>query len=97
MARSMSLNIEKVWQNVDGTVVLVPLSRICEGDLVTVHVGSVIPLDGIVVTGFRRSTPISTWGRLAAVICIIDPLREEAASVVSQLRKPGLSKIVMMT
>ncbi len=31
------------------------------------------------------------------MICIIDPLREEAASVVNQLRALGLSKIVMMT
>ncbi len=48
LARSMSLNIEKVWQKVDGAEVLVPLSRIREGDLVTVHVGSMVPLDGIV-------------------------------------------------
>ena len=36
-------------------------------------------------------------GKLAAVICIEDPLRKEAAQVVEQLREAGLSKIVMMT
>ena len=36
-------------------------------------------------------------GQLAAVICIEDPLREEAAVVNGQLRAAGLSKIVMMT
>ena len=36
-------------------------------------------------------------GQLAAVICIEDPLREEAAAVIGQLRAAGLSKIVMMT
>ena len=36
-------------------------------------------------------------GRLAAVICIEDPLREEAAEVIKELREAGLSKIVMMT
>ena len=36
-------------------------------------------------------------GQLAAVICIEDPLREEAAVVIGQLRAAGLSKIVMMT
>ena len=51
LARSMSLNIEKVWQNVDGTEILVPVSNIKEGDLVTVHVGNVIPLDGEVING----------------------------------------------
>ncbi len=36
-------------------------------------------------------------GQLAAVICIEDPLREEAAVVIGLLRAAGLSKIVMMT
>lgn len=35
--------------------------------------------------------------RLAAVICIEDPLREEAPEAVASLRKAGLSRIVMMT
>ena len=34
---------------------------------------------------------------LAAVICIEDPLREEAADVIEILRESGISKIVMMT
>ena len=36
-------------------------------------------------------------GRLAAVICIEDPLREEAKAAVEALRGAGISKIVMMT
>lgn len=36
-------------------------------------------------------------GVLAAVICIEDPLREEAPAIVNSLRRAGLSKIVMMT
>ena len=36
-------------------------------------------------------------GKLAAVICIEDPLREEAAAVVNSLKKAGISKVVMMT
>lgn len=36
-------------------------------------------------------------GRLAGVICIEDPLREEAEAVISSLRKAGISKLVMMT
>lgn len=34
---------------------------------------------------------------LAAVICIEDPLREEAEAVINSLRRAGISKIVMMT
>ena len=36
-------------------------------------------------------------GRLSAVICIEDPLREEAKASVEALRAAGISKIVMMT
>lgn len=36
-------------------------------------------------------------GVLSAVICIADPIREEAAAVVTSLRKLGVDKIVMMT
>ena len=36
-------------------------------------------------------------GKLAAVICIEDPLRPEAPEVIKQLRKAGFTQIVMMT
>ena len=62
LARSMSLNIGKVWQKVDGAEVLVPLSRIREGDLVTVHVGSMVPLDGIVSEGEAMINQASMTG-----------------------------------
>ena len=35
--------------------------------------------------------------RLAAVICIEDPLREEAAAVIKSLKMAGIGKVVMMT
>ena len=36
-------------------------------------------------------------GRLAAVICVSDPVREEASDVISLLHEQGFTKIVMMT
>ena len=75
LAGSMSLNIEKVWQNVDGTEVLVPVSNIKEGDLVTVHVGNVIPLDGEVVTGEAMVNQASMTGESV-------PVKKEAGSYV---------------
>ena len=36
-------------------------------------------------------------GKLSAVICVEDPLREEAADVIRELKAAGISKIVMMT
>ena len=36
-------------------------------------------------------------GKLSAVICIEDPLRDEAAAVVNSLKTAGIKKVVMMT
>lgn len=52
LARSMSLNIDKVWMKAaDGTEVLTAVKEIREGDLVVVRQSNVIPLDGIVTEG----------------------------------------------
>ena len=40
---------------------------------------------------------LAVVGKLSAVICIEDPLRDEAAAVVTSLKKAGISKVVMMT
>ena len=40
---------------------------------------------------------LAVEGMLSAVICIEDPLRDEAAAVVTSLKKAGISKVVMMT
>ena len=75
LARSMSLNISGVWQNVDGTEVLVPVSKIREGDLVTVHMGNVIPLDGVVASGDAMVNQASMTGESV-------PVRKEEGSYV---------------
>ena len=62
LARSMSLHVEKVWQKVDGTEVLVPISGISEGDLVVVHMGNLIPLDGEVEDGEAMVNQASMTG-----------------------------------
>lgn len=51
LARSMSLNISRVWLKKEGQEILVPVSEICAGDLVTVHMGNMIPFDGVVTEG----------------------------------------------
>ena len=40
---------------------------------------------------------LAVSGVLRAVICIADPLRPEAAAVISALHKAGINKVVMMT
>lgn len=51
LARSMSLNVKKVWLKKDEQEVLVHASRIQPGDVVVVHMGNVIPFDGEVCGG----------------------------------------------
>ena len=51
LARSMSLNIGKVWVEKDGQEILLPVDQIGKDDLVIVHVGNLIPFDGMVVRG----------------------------------------------
>lgn len=51
LARSMSLNIKKVWLKREEQKVLVPASDILPGDRVIVHMGNVIPFDGEVSCG----------------------------------------------
>ena len=47
----MSLNIKKVWLKRDGQEILVKADQIRKGDVVTVHMGNVIPFDGEVSGG----------------------------------------------
>lgn len=67
LARSMSLQVEKVWQQIDGTEVLVPVSRIQEGDTVVVHTGNIIPLDGTVSSGEAMVNQASMTGESVPV------------------------------
>lgn len=51
LARSMSLNVKKVWLKKDDQEILVNASDIQPGDTVVVHMGNVIPFDGEVYGG----------------------------------------------
>ena len=51
LARSMALNVDKVWVRSQGTEVLVPLTKVHSGDEVVVRSGNMIPLDGTVLEG----------------------------------------------
>ena len=62
LARSMSLNIGKVWLVSDGQEVLVPAENIQAGDKVVVHMGNVIPFDGIVSSGEAMVNQASLTG-----------------------------------
>lgn len=72
LARSMSLHISKVWMVSGDQEVLVPASDIKEGDQVRVHMGNVIPFDGIVVAGEGMVNQASMTGESVAVAKAVD-------------------------
>ena len=62
LARTMSLNIGKVWFVQDGTEVLVDAKKIAAGDEVVIHMGNTIPFDGIVIEGEATVNQASLTG-----------------------------------
>ena len=51
LARSMALNVDKVWVRSQGTEVLLPLTKVQLGDEIVVRSGNMVPLDGTVIEG----------------------------------------------
>lgn len=75
LARSMSLNIDRVWQKTEAGEVLVETSRITEGDQIVVHMGNVIPFDGVVADGEGMVNQASLTGEAI-------PVRRDAGTYV---------------
>ena len=67
LARTMSLNVGKVWLKTEDQAVLVPSSKIKTGDQVVVHMGNVIPFDGEVVDGEAMINQASLTGESVPV------------------------------
>ena len=51
LASAMSLRVENVWQQVDGTEVLTKVTDVKPGDRIVIRTGGMIPLDGRMVEG----------------------------------------------
>ena len=67
LARSMSLDVKKVWLKREEQEVLVDASEIEPGDVVVVHMGNVIPFDGEVVAGEAMVNQASLTGEAQPV------------------------------
>ena len=75
LARCMSLNVDRVWQQTAEGEVLVPISQVRAGDAIVVHTGSVIPLDGRVLDGEASVNQASLTGEA-------EPVRKGEGAVV---------------
>ena len=75
LARTMALNVDKVWVKAQGTEVLVNVSDVQVGDTIIVHTGNVIPLDGKVSEGEASVNQASMTGESL-------PVRKTAGSYV---------------
>ncbi len=67
LARSMALQVSKVWVKSGSQEVLVDSSQVKEEDLVVVHMGNIIPFDGVVVSGDGMVNQASLTGEPLAV------------------------------
>ena len=72
LSRSMSLNVGKVWLKTSETEVLVEADTIHEGDMVIVHMGNVVPFDGVVVDGEGMINQAALTGESVPVRKTID-------------------------
>lgn len=75
LARSMSLNVGKVWLKKDGQEILVPSEKIVSGDETVVHMGNLVPFDGEVSDGEGMVNQASLTGESV-------PVRRTLGSVV---------------
>ena len=67
LARSMSLNVSKVWLKKDGQEILVDTTSVQSGDEVVVHMGNIIPFDGCVTDGEAMVNQASLTGESVPV------------------------------
>ena len=75
LARSMSLNVSKVWLLQDGQEILVSAKEVALGDSVVVRMGNVIPFDGVIRQGEAMVNQASMTGESL-------PVRKEVGTYV---------------
>ena len=75
LARSMSLNVGKVWIKTRDQEILVDSASVVPGDHIVIHVGNVIPFDGIVADGEAMINQASMTGES-------EPVRKEKGGFV---------------
>ena len=98
LARCMSLNVDRVWLKTGDTECLVPISQIKTGDLICVHTGNVIPLDGRIAEGEVGVNQASLTGESLSVrksvgACVYaGTVVEEGECVITVEQEQGASR-----
>lgn len=106
LARTMSLNIDRVWVKTDeDTEVLLPIDQVQQGDRIVIRMGSMIPLDGVIESGELMVNQASLTGESVPVpkrpgmTVYAGTVAEEGECVMLVKEQPGESrydKIVTM-
>lgn len=68
LARSMSLNIDKVWVKTEDSEILLPINKVKENDKVIVRAGNLVPLDGKIIDGEAMVNQASLTGESIPVV-----------------------------
>ena len=98
LAQCMSLNVDRVWLQTSEGEVLTPISQIQTGDRVVVRVGSIIPVDGVIVEGEAMINQSSLTGESVPVAKHVDSnvyagtIVEEGECVVEVQKTSGQSR-----
>jgi Cu2+-exporting ATPase len=67
LIQAVSLNIGDIWVKRNGALELIPYSEVGEGDLAAIYTGSLVPVDGEVVSGTAMVNESSLTGEMLAV------------------------------
>ncbi|WP_250277707.1 heavy metal translocating P-type ATPase [[Clostridium] colinum] len=67
LADSMALNVEKVWIKTEDSEIQIPFSNIQQGDIIVVRTGTMIPVDGVVVSGEGMVNQASLTGECVPI------------------------------
>ena len=103
LARSMSLNVGKVWLKKDGQEILVPSEKIVAGDEIVVHMGNLIPFDGEVSNGEGMVNQASLTGESVPVrrtlgsVVYAGPVLEEGELTILVKQTGGSSRYEKIT
>ena len=99
LARTMSLNIDKVWVKTgDDTEVLMPLAQVQQGDRIVVRMGSMIPIDGVIESGQLMVNQASLTGesipvpKFPGMTLYAGTVAEEGECLLRVRQQPGESR-----